>query len=94
MLLGYNPYASSADEAKTADAAVQEEQAAGILLLAKMSNLSGNTLSGIPSRQLKYCTLSGSENRGGCKKCGLLGHLTFQCRNAIQVSAKEEEVWP
>lgn len=37
----------------------------------------------------------GSENRGGCKKCGMLGHLTFQCRNTIQMpssSAQDDSV--
>jgi len=24
---------------------------------------------------------NGAEVRGGCSRCGLLGHLTFQCRN-------------
>lgn len=39
--LGYNPYAASTEQANSADAAVQEEHAASLLLLAKMSNLSG-----------------------------------------------------
>ena len=25
--------------------------------------------------------LIGTEIRGGCTRCGMLGHLTFQCRN-------------
>jgi hypothetical protein len=37
--------------------------------------------------------LIGSESRGGCKKCGMLGHLTFQCRNNIKLeSSKPDEV--
>eukprot|EP01038_Epipyxis_sp_PR26KG_P004999 gene4999-6984_t len=30
----------------------------------------------------KMSNLSGVESRGGCKRCGMLGHLSFQCRNA------------
>jgi hypothetical protein len=31
---------------------------------------------------VKMSNLGGSDSRGGCKKCGMLGHLTFQCRNS------------
>lgn len=65
--IGHDPYAA-ADE-KDDDAKIASEQAAGLLLLAKMSNLSG------------------SDSRGACKRCGMVGHLTFQCRNP----AKETE---
>lgn len=66
--IGYDPYANG--EENTEDAKIASEQAAGLLLLAKMSNLSG------------------SDSRGACKRCGMVGHLTFQCRNP----AKEAEV--
>ncbi|RYH05354.1 hypothetical protein EON65_44945 [archaeon] len=58
--IGYDPYANSSETKNEADI---EAQRASLMLLARMSNLSG------------------SESRGGCKKCGLLGHLAFQCRN-------------
>jgi len=61
--IGHDPYA----EAKSANSAVSkemDEQAANIMLLAKMSN-------------------TGGESRGGCKRCGGVGHLTFQCRNPV-----------
>ncbi len=32
---------------------------------------------------VKMSNIAGSESRGGCKKCGMLGHLTFQCRNSV-----------
>jgi len=32
---------------------------------------------------VKMSNVGGSESRGGCKKCGKLGHLTFQCRNTL-----------
>jgi hypothetical protein len=39
---------------------------------------------------------AGSETRGGCKRCGGVGHLTFQCRNPIadtlSSSAKKEDI--
>lgn len=31
----------------------------------------------------KISNFSGVESRGGCKRCGLLGHMSFQCRNDI-----------
>lgn len=59
--IGYDPYASSMEAKNDQES---EAQKASLMLLARMSNLSG------------------SESRGGCKKCGMLGHLSFQCRNA------------
>lgn len=68
--IGYDPYAAG-NETNNDE---QNERAAGLLLLAKMSNLSG------------------SETRGSCKKCGMVGHLTFQCRNAPKSTIKNSEV--
>eukprot|EP01039_Chlorochromonas_danica_P011084 gene11084-12344_t len=59
--IGYDPYAANADAQSDQQS---EAQKASLMLLARMSNLSG------------------SESRGGCKRCGMLGHLSFQCRNA------------
>lgn len=61
--IGHDPYA--AENENTEDAKAKEEQAAGLLLLAKMSNLGGGS------------------SRGACGKCGMAGHLTFQCRNIV-----------
>jgi hypothetical protein len=61
--IGYDPYAA-ADEKKEPEPDTSG-QAASLMLLAKMSNLSG------------------VESRGGCKRCGMLGHMAFQCRNPI-----------
>jgi len=38
---------------------------------------------------VKISNVAGQEARGGCRKCGMLGHLTFQCRNtpAIPLSS-------
>jgi len=35
---------------------------------------------------------SGSSVKGACKRCGGVGHLTFQCRNFVKVQQVVEEV--
>lgn len=69
--IGYDPYATGED----LHGKEEEENArsAGLLLLAKMSNLSG------------------SETRGACTRCGMVGHLTFQCRNTPKINVPESE---
>ncbi|KAJ0391319.1 hypothetical protein P43SY_010629 [Pythium insidiosum] len=32
----------------------------------------------------------GNEVRGACKKCGMLGHLTFQCRNYLDMGDQKK----
>lgn len=71
--IGFDPYASSDSKATLAEEAASQEQAAGLMLLAKMSNFAG------------------TESRGSCKKCGMLGHLTFQCRNTIKLKNSFQE---
>jgi hypothetical protein len=62
--IGYDPYA--ANEAESLEEKEKKDlQAESLLLLARISNLSG------------------VESRGGCKRCGMLGHLTYQCRNPL-----------
>lgn len=72
--IGHDPYASSTSN--SADIAIKnellKEQSDSLMLLAKMSKVSSS---------------SSSEVRGGCKKCGSTGHLTFQCRNVIKESS-------
>ena len=34
----------------------------------------------------KMTNVSGSETRGGCSKCGMMGHLRYQCRNTVQLA--------
>lgn len=67
--IGYDPYAATHEESKRED----PNQAASLMLLAKMANLSG------------------VESRGGCSRCGMLGHLTFQCRNPIEIKSSDSE---
>ena len=65
--IGHNPYANQSEALTQDDKNADNNSSIAanhLMLLAKMSNLSG------------------VESRGGCKKCGALGHMTFQCRNA------------
>lgn len=76
--IGHNPYANQAEEESAqADGTLASNSSIAadhLMLLAKMSNLSG------------------VESRGGCKKCGALGHMTFQCRNqAITTISKAND---
>jgi hypothetical protein len=77
--IGHDPYGAGKEVDVKNEADISGQQAASLMLLAKMSNLSG------------------VESRGGCKKCGMLGHLSFQCRNiattvqAIQHSSSESD---
>eukprot|EP01040_Poterioochromonas_malhamensis_P001025 gene1025-1087_t len=61
--IGYDPYANQDEDKDTEKNAIHAES---LMLLARISNLSG------------------VESRGGCKRCGMLGHLTYQCRNPVQ----------
>jgi hypothetical protein len=65
--IGYDPYAATNEDKSDKN----NEQAETLMLLARISNLSG------------------VESRGGCKKCGMLGHLSFQCRNPSQSKPSE-----
>lgn len=69
--IGYDPYSATDNNGNNDE---QNERAAGLLLLAKMSNLSG------------------SETRGACTRCGMVGHLTFQCRNTPKSLINKDEV--
>eukprot|EP00602_Paraphysomonas_sp_CaronLab_P004416 CAMPEP_0185034358 /NCGR_PEP_ID=MMETSP1103-20130426/24169_1 /TAXON_ID=36769 /ORGANISM="Paraphysomonas bandaiensis, Strain Caron Lab Isolate" /LENGTH=154 /DNA_ID=CAMNT_0027570987 /DNA_START=113 /DNA_END=577 /DNA_ORIENTATION=- len=70
--IGHDPYAADNDTSAE-DSKIASEQAAGLLLLAKMSNLSG------------------SDSRGACSKCGMAGHLTFQCRNDPKAEVQDSD---
>jgi hypothetical protein len=43
----------------------------------QLARLSGNT--------------SHMKNRGACRKCGMMGHMTFQCRNTLGRVEKDDE---
>lgn len=71
--IGHDPYQSNAEVADRNDKAAMVEQSESLMLLAKISKLSG------------------TEVRGGCKKCGALGHLSFQCRNEPKIEIPSDD---
>ena len=69
--IGHDPYANMETESERKIQKEQhDQQSATILRLAKISQVSGSSE-------------TGGVARGACKKCGLAGHLTFQCMNVI-----------
>ncbi|ERN17559.1 hypothetical protein AMTRI_Chr13g92400 [Amborella trichopoda] len=78
--IGYDPYAPNQNNSKqSSDQNVQSSEPEGENAYASFQGL------------LALARLTGSnadEARGSCKKCGRVGHLTFQCRNFLSV--KEE----
>ncbi|KAF6176608.1 hypothetical protein GIB67_034470 [Kingdonia uniflora] len=80
--IGYDPYAPNKDESKQA---VQQPRATS-----NAEPEAGNTYDSYQGL-LALAKITGSvadEVRGACKKCGRVGHLTYQCRNFL--SLKEE----
>ncbi|KAM0953535.1 putative transcription factor interactor and regulator CCHC(Zn) family [Dioscorea sansibarensis] len=80
--IGYDPYAPTKDK----DAAKgSDDQAA-----------TGDAENAYASFQglLALARITGSstnETRGACKRCGRVGHLTFQCRNFLSVKDDKEK---
>ncbi|KAI6706241.1 hypothetical protein NL676_009203 [Syzygium grande] len=81
--IGYDPYAPNKDDSKSAvpsKAAVAEPE--GENAYASFQGL------------LALARITGSnadEARGSCKKCGRVGHLTFQCRNFLSMKDDPEK---
>ncbi|KAG2673479.1 hypothetical protein I3760_13G092700 [Carya illinoinensis] len=75
--IGYDPYAPTKDEGKT--------------------SASHSSMNAEPESDNAYASFQGllalaritgsnaNEARGACKKCGRVGHLTFQCRNFLSI---------
>ncbi|CAN4077297.1 unnamed protein product [Withania somnifera] len=74
--IGYDPYAPSKDEEKKSStqkatsAADPENAYASFQGLLALARITGS---------------NADETRGACKRCGRVGHLTFQCRNFVSV---------
>uniref|UniRef100_A0A3Q7HGR1 CCHC-type domain-containing protein n=1 Tax=Solanum lycopersicum TaxID=4081 RepID=A0A3Q7HGR1_SOLLC len=74
--IGYDPYAPSKDEdkkssnQKPSSAADPENAYASFQGLLALARITGS---------------NADETRGACKRCGRVGHLTFQCRNFVSV---------
>ncbi|CAO2832736.1 unnamed protein product [Amaranthus hypochondriacus] len=81
--IGYDPYAPTKDDTKAASQTKSE---------ADPENAYAN-FQGL----LALARITGSNNdeaRGACKKCGRVGHLTFQCRNFLSVKDDDKEEDP
>lgn len=81
--IGYDPYAPNKDDAKNSSQP-------------KSSNSEPEAENAYASFQglLALARITGSnadETRGACKKCGRVGHLTFQCRNFLSIKDDKEK---
>ncbi|OVA16500.1 zinc finger protein [Macleaya cordata] len=81
--IGYDPYAPNKDDSK------QSSQP-------KTANSEPDAENAYASFQglLALARITGSnadEARGACKKCGRVGHLTFQCRNFLSLKEDSKE---
>ncbi|XVE79578.1 hypothetical protein DITRI_Ditri14bG0070000 [Diplodiscus trichospermus] len=81
--IGYDPYAPNKDDSKNSSnqmAATAEPE--GENAYASFQGL------------LALARITGSnadEARGACKKCGRVGHLTFQCKNLVSLMESKEK---
>ncbi|KAE8688508.1 CAX-interacting protein 4 [Hibiscus syriacus] len=81
--IGYDPYAPNKDDSKnqstqmTAAAEPDGENAyASFQGLLALARITGS---------------NADEARGACKKCGRVGHLTFQCKNLVSLKESKEK---
>ncbi|KAK1369247.1 CAX-interacting protein 4 [Heracleum sosnowskyi] len=86
--IGYDPYAPNKDENKKS-------------IQPKPSNAASE-----PEGENAYASFQGlmalarvtsnnvDESRGACKKCGRVGHLTFQCRNFLSIKDESNDKDP
>eukprot|EP00922_Rhytidocystis_sp_ex-Travisia-forbesii_P047114 GHVS01070213.1.p1 GENE.GHVS01070213.1~~GHVS01070213.1.p1 ORF type:complete len:205 (+),score=59.32 GHVS01070213.1:413-1027(+) len=76
--VGYDPYAPDSPAAAAGVGGGVDEVSGGINDRAKglfaLARLTGSSSAITP---------------GGCKKCGQLGHLSFQCRNLLSITSKK-----
>jgi Zinc knuckle len=68
--IGYDPYAAEGSAEAAAASALEDKNA---------YEQSQTML------QMAKQSNVGADARGACKKCGVVGHLTFQCRNNLQL---------
>ena len=84
--IGYDPYAPNKDDAKNSS-------------MPSTSNAEPDAENAYASFQglLALARITGSnanEVRGACKKCGRVGHLTFECRNFLSVKDESKDKDP
>ncbi|XP_043695513.1 CAX-interacting protein 4-like [Telopea speciosissima] len=82
--IGYDPYAPNKDDSKQSSHQKSNSEPEAENAYASFQGL------------LALARITGSnadEARGACKKCGRVGHLTFQCRNFLSVKedAKDKD---
>ncbi|KAD3338548.1 hypothetical protein R6Q59_026690 [Mikania micrantha] len=81
--IGYDPYApNKEDNKKSAQPQTSNAEPEGENAYASFQGL------------LALARITGSnadEARGACKKCGRVGHLTFQCRNFLSIKEDKEK---
>ncbi|KAI7742540.1 hypothetical protein M8C21_027929 [Ambrosia artemisiifolia] len=81
--IGYDPYApNKEDNKKSAQPQTSNAEPEGENAYASFQGL------------LALARITGSnadEARGSCKKCGRVGHLTFQCRNFLSIKDDKEK---
>ncbi|KAK1428718.1 hypothetical protein QVD17_17557 [Tagetes erecta] len=81
--IGYDPYApNKEDSKKSAQPQTSNAEPEGENAYASFQGL------------LALARITGSnadEARGSCKKCGRVGHLTFQCRNFLSIKEDKEK---
>ncbi|XP_009628157.1 CAX-interacting protein 4 [Nicotiana tomentosiformis] len=81
--IGYDPYAPSKEDDKKstqkASAADPENAYASFQGLLALARITGS---------------NADETRGACKRCGRVGHLTFQCRNFVSVKDDNKDKDP
>ncbi|KAM0001254.1 putative transcription factor interactor and regulator CCHC(Zn) family [Helianthus debilis subsp. tardiflorus] len=81
--IGYDPYApNKEDNKKSAQPQTSNAEPEGENAYASFQGL------------LALARITGSnadEARGSCKKCGRVGHLTFQCRNFLSIKEDKEK---
>ncbi|KAK8680453.1 hypothetical protein V6N13_109397 [Hibiscus sabdariffa] len=75
--IGYDPYAPNKDDSESASNQPHGENAyASFQGLLALARISGS---------------NANETRGACKKCGRVGHFSFQCKNFIILKEKDPE---
>ncbi|XP_047953601.1 CAX-interacting protein 4-like, partial [Salvia hispanica] len=82
--IGYDPYApnkedksnASAQNSVAASEGEQENAYASFQGLLALARITGS---------------NADEARGSCKKCGRVGHLTFQCRNFLSAKSDDDK---
>ncbi|KAK3206270.1 hypothetical protein Dsin_020316 [Dipteronia sinensis] len=84
IAIGYDPYAPKKEDSKSSSSQPQstsnEPDAENLY----------NSYQGLLALA-RITNTNADEARGTCKKCGRVGHLTFQCRNYLSIKDENKE---